>query len=279
MEAERLYTKQPSRTIQQKRGGEGALEMVDNRPAGYNYSKDELKTAQLKTHVYCRTKEFKYDKHNSETAGNKIMAYLDPTDPQQGSEPSTSALSKTKEAFDRNNYHSIIKGHLLNGLLGGPGIAQNLFPITPQANHLHLLYAENHIKRFLSTKHIYPTGVMYSVEVTDADYTIDSPSCAFTCEAYPWIVGPNADETEIDKSRPILYPIDIVSEPKPNSTGNGRISELKLGYDTYGNIYDYTGDYKSSQSSFTTSSIAAGWGSLGRGMGRNRDWSYIEKVL
>ena len=34
MEAERLYTKQPSRTIQQKRGGEGTLEMVDNRPAG-----------------------------------------------------------------------------------------------------------------------------------------------------------------------------------------------------------------------------------------------------
>lgn len=34
MEAERLYTKQPSRTILQKRGGEGALEMVDNRPAG-----------------------------------------------------------------------------------------------------------------------------------------------------------------------------------------------------------------------------------------------------
>lgn len=33
MEAERLYTKQPSRTIQQKRGDEGALEMVDNRPA------------------------------------------------------------------------------------------------------------------------------------------------------------------------------------------------------------------------------------------------------
>ena len=34
MKAERLYTKQPSRTIQQKRGDEGALEMVDNRPAG-----------------------------------------------------------------------------------------------------------------------------------------------------------------------------------------------------------------------------------------------------
>ena len=34
MEGERLYTKQPSRTIQQKCGGEGALEMVDNRPAG-----------------------------------------------------------------------------------------------------------------------------------------------------------------------------------------------------------------------------------------------------
>ena len=34
METERLYTKPPSRTIQQKHGGEGALEMVDNRPAG-----------------------------------------------------------------------------------------------------------------------------------------------------------------------------------------------------------------------------------------------------
>ena len=34
MEAERVYTKQPSHTIQQKHGGEGALEMVDNRPAG-----------------------------------------------------------------------------------------------------------------------------------------------------------------------------------------------------------------------------------------------------
>ena len=34
METERLYTKPLSRTIQQKRGGEGALEMVDNRPAG-----------------------------------------------------------------------------------------------------------------------------------------------------------------------------------------------------------------------------------------------------
>ena len=34
MVAERLYTKQPSRTIQQKHGGEGALEMVDNSPAG-----------------------------------------------------------------------------------------------------------------------------------------------------------------------------------------------------------------------------------------------------
>ena len=34
METEKLYTRLPSRTIQQKRSGEGALEMVDNRPAG-----------------------------------------------------------------------------------------------------------------------------------------------------------------------------------------------------------------------------------------------------
>ena len=34
MRIEKILMKQPSRTIQQKRGGEGALEMVDNRPAG-----------------------------------------------------------------------------------------------------------------------------------------------------------------------------------------------------------------------------------------------------
>ena len=49
MEAERLYTKQPSRTIQQKRGGEGALEMVDNRPAGILQAMSEHPIQRVKT--------------------------------------------------------------------------------------------------------------------------------------------------------------------------------------------------------------------------------------
>ena len=47
MEAERLYTKQPSRTILQKRGGEGALEMVDNRPAGIIQAMSEHPTQRV----------------------------------------------------------------------------------------------------------------------------------------------------------------------------------------------------------------------------------------
>ena len=49
MEAERLYAKQPSRTIQQKRGGEGALEMVDNRPAGILQTMSEHPIQRVKT--------------------------------------------------------------------------------------------------------------------------------------------------------------------------------------------------------------------------------------
>lgn len=134
-----------------------------------------------------------------------MEAYLDPADPQHGSAPGN-VLSKTMEALEKAGYLQMVRGHLLNDNLGGPGIACNLFPITAAANHLHLLNAENHIKQYLSNKNV---GVMYCVEVTEANYTIDDPSCCFTCEAYPWYVA----TSYVDKSNPVLYPIDIKSVP------------------------------------------------------------------
>ena len=179
MKAERTYKKQASRTLVQKNRRYKAMNMSVKQPCS--------PVVQLRTSVYCGTKLFKYADKESEEVGNKMKAYLDPADPQYGSAPGN-VLSKTMEALEKAGYLKMIRGHLLNDNLGGPGIACNLFPITAEANHLHLLNAENHIKQYLSNIN---AGVMYSVEVTKANYTIDDPSCCFTCEAYPWNVATN----------------------------------------------------------------------------------------
>ena len=251
MKAERTYKKQASRTLVQK----------NRRHKAMNMSVKQLcsPVVQLRTSVYCGTKLFKYADKESEEVGNKMKAYLDPADPQYGSAPGN-VLSKTMEALEKAGYLKMIRGHLLNDNLGGPGIACNLFPITAEANHLHLLNAENHIKQYLSNIN---AGVMYSVEVTKANYTIDDPSCCFTCEAYPWNVATNY----VDKSNPVLYPIDIKSVPIKTSKGNGT--------NTFGEQYDYTNNYRATSISFSNSQLPFGWGSIGAGKGRNRNWSHI----
>lgn len=260
MKAERTYKKQASRTLVQKNRRYKAMNMSVKQPCS--------PIVQLSTSVYCETKLFKYADNGSEKVGNKMKAYLDPADPQRGSAPGN-VLSKTMKALEKAGYLHMKRGHLLNDNLGGPGIACNLFPITAEANHLHLLNAENHIKQHLSN--IYNGGVMYSVEVTEANYTIDDPSCCFTCEAYPW----NIATGDVDKSNPVLYPIDIKSVPIKTSKGNGSVVILPTGTDTFGEQYDYTNNYRATSISFSNSQLPFGWGSIGTGNGRKRNWSHI----
>ena len=93
MEAERLYTKQPSRTIQQKRGGEGALEMVDNRPAGILQAMSDNKfIIQKQTKIVNSETDYFYDDvfyNKNELVGTRVDILLDPSDPKRGSEPGT----------------------------------------------------------------------------------------------------------------------------------------------------------------------------------------------
>lgn len=261
MKAERTYKKQASRTLVQKSRRHKAMNMSVKQPCS--------PVVQLKTFVYCGTKFFKYANNKSEKVGNKMEAYLDPADPQHGSAPGN-VLSKTMEALEKAGYLQMVRGHLLNDNLGGPGIACNLFPITAAANHLHLLNAENHIKQYLSNKNV---GVMYCVEVTEANYTIDDPSCCFTCEAYPWYVA----TSYVDKSNPVLYPIDIKSVPIKKKMGKeeGEVVPLPKGIDTFGEQYDYTPNYRTTSILFYNSQLPFGWGSIGAGKGRNRNWSHI----
>jgi hypothetical protein len=59
------------------------------------------------------------------------------------------------------NNSKFVKGHLLNHNLGGPGTADNLFPITAQANKEHLNIAEEYVKDSVSKGYL----VFYHVTI------------------------------------------------------------------------------------------------------------------
>ena len=117
MEAERLYTKQPSRTIQQKRGGEGASEMVDNRPAGIlqamlerpiqrvedNEDAVQGKFEQPIQRMAEHKKPLEYDKARAELA--KILKITDKSHPKHGA--NFSAKTKYNRMDEETGYNWI----------------------------------------------------------------------------------------------------------------------------------------------------------------------------
>jgi hypothetical protein len=74
---------------------------------------------------------------------------LGPTHPQ-GGPPASGALKGIMSQLPTNpklgGGEKFIKGHLLNDNLGGPGVAENLFPITAQANKNHEAQVESWVK-------------------------------------------------------------------------------------------------------------------------------------
>ena len=229
MEAERLYTKQPSRTIQQKRGGEGALEMVDNRPAGIHRLNNNKTFIQKQTKVIHHETSNFYDdcySHRNELVGTRVDILLDPNDPKLGSEPGND-LNNTMTAINRYWNTSWIKGHLINHHLGGPGVAANLYPISRSANAFHCNYVENAVINALYR--LQPNqGIYYSVKVTGGKHLVSNPECNFTCAAY---ITDNNDRTK--SYVPIFNGINIISEqnnkPRP---------EFTIGHDIYGNMWN-----------------------------------------
>ncbi|MGO4537543.1 hypothetical protein [Paenibacillus sp. 2TAB19] len=83
-----------------------------------------------------------------------------------------------------------IRGHLLNDSLGGPGLAQNLFPITERANKDHEMHVESKVKDWVNKLGYF---VYYHVEVKNIrkslDKTLTDDSTNYVdgdlhCEAY-----------------------------------------------------------------------------------------------
>jgi hypothetical protein len=78
-----------------------------------------------------------------------------------------------------------VRGHLLNGDIGGPGDPKNLYPITAEANSHHYQYVEKPIKEWVNDVYAY---VHYKVTVDRTPGTSpanDPLDADLVCEAYP----------------------------------------------------------------------------------------------
>lgn len=78
--------------------------------------------------------------------GETMEAWLDPQDPLRGSAPGSGGNYALYPLLNALHGVSFVKGHLLNANLGGPGLPQNLFPITTEANQAHSCLVEEPVK-------------------------------------------------------------------------------------------------------------------------------------
>ena len=107
----------------------------------------------------------------NDTVGVRMVAsVLTPLHPK-GSGPKDSALKSIfthLETQGATGAHGYIKGHLLNDNLGGPGVAENLYPISQQANAEHSAKIETKAKSVVNDEHFW---VHYEVSVGNEKIT------------------------------------------------------------------------------------------------------------
>jgi len=122
--------------------------------------------------------------------GKKMVATkLGPNHPQ-GSGPLGGALNLLMKLLPTDtgsaNEEKYIKGHLLNDHIGGPGSAQNLYPITADANSKHEAYVEDPVKDWVNQQGFW---VYYKVEVKEKHVDLTKGAkkgevtADFVCEA------------------------------------------------------------------------------------------------
>ena len=107
----------------------------------------------------------------NDTVGVRMVAsVLTPLHPK-GSGPKDSALKSIftyLETQGPTGAHGYIKGHLLNDNLGGPGVTENLYPISQQANAEHSAKIETEAKSVVNDQHFW---VHYEVSVGNEKIT------------------------------------------------------------------------------------------------------------
>lgn len=157
-----------------------------------------------------------------DVVGMKMEANpIGPNHPQ-GGPPSSSAqktlMSKLETNPENSGENKYIKGHLLNDNIGGPGIAENLFPITAIANKKHHDEVEATVKDWVNNKGYW---VYYNVEASIDSSSLGGSKSAnkvnakFKCTAYPLTASGGKSNQSLSKT--------IVSEKgtAKSSTGDG----------------------------------------------------------
>lgn len=113
---------------------------------------------QRKTEIDYKTQGVGYQdalgQAHTEIVGRVADAWIDIADPVKGAEPDSQ--KQQKPMYDRlkavYGTGPFIRGHLLNGNLGGVGEVYNLFPITSHANGEHKRTAEGRLKKHARTE-------------------------------------------------------------------------------------------------------------------------------
>lgn len=132
--------------VQRKRGLQ--------KPEVRQLSRSPQPVIQRKTEIEYKTQQVGYQdaggQAHGEIVGHVADAWIDVTDPVVGAEPDSQ--KQQKPMYDRlktvYGTSPFIRGHLLNGNLGGVGEVYNLFPITSHANGEHKRTAEGRLKKY-----------------------------------------------------------------------------------------------------------------------------------
>jgi len=241
-----------SQTKTQAQGASAALSIQDNRPEtiAVQQLKAQLNNVnpvtaqrfmnqpviQRATSIHYDTTAFDLEDGSAELVGKKMTATLDPNEKVKGSAPGNNVHAKLMGGLRTSGYRRMIRGHLLNGQLGGLGIAANLYPITSQANSKHKNHMENYVKEAVSSN---DKEVTYTVEVKNSNFKLSDPKADFECEAKATDNSWSHQET-------------IESRPDKTSTRGDNIEgSASTGTDS---------------KSFASKGLKAGWGQTGRGL-------------
>jgi len=222
---------------------------------------DAQSVIQRDTTVKLTTQDYEYEPGKKEKVGHKMESIIDPTKKKSGTSPGGSEIKNTMDAFYSLNYRGMIRGHLMNGQLGGPGVAANLFPITSKANSEHKFEVENSIKEAIKKG----TKVEYKVTAETSGHSIGgdgNPDATFKCEV-----------KDLTGTKHLLTKT-IHSEPKKSSTGTGWTKDLAP---LSAAIGGKGGDLMAgARRTFLNKYLPAGWGEGGSGRGKGKSWGHVD---
>ncbi|MBC3878518.1 DNA/RNA non-specific endonuclease [Undibacterium sp. FT79W] len=226
------------------------IQFIKNAGSAFHLSSQTV-AQRAATKINYTTGNFTYTDTNGDEqeqeVGIGMTAHLNPAQAREGTSPG--GMDDLMTALgDEYSHQRMIRGHLLNGNLGGLGIPENLFPITNRANRLHETQVENHVKKEIEDGN----ETDYRVTVINAAMTQDDPDATFHCEAW------QADGTKIiDK--------EINSIPSANRRNSASVDD---------NQEDEM-DNKAGGIRYRNVDLPQGWGERGSGRRGEIDYEHV----